>query len=65
MFMLLLFFSAYIGCFTDKRDRLLPGGRQDSANNRTIQNCIQHCKSLKYAYAGVEVIYLFVYFHAN
>ncbi|XP_060598946.1 uncharacterized protein LOC132752620 [Ruditapes philippinarum] len=45
---------SYIGCFADKRDRLLPAGRQDSANNRTIQNCIQHCKNLKYAYAGVE-----------
>lgn len=46
--------AAYIGCYEDATDRLLPSGFIGTAD-MTPYVCVQHCASLGFAYAGLEV----------
>jgi hypothetical protein len=45
----------YIGCYTDKRERILSETMYIS-NLNTGDACIQQCKNADYRYAGTEVI---------
>jgi hypothetical protein len=49
-----IIFSAYVGCFFDKDDRMLPAQFLNS-NQMTVEMCIQHCRGRGFAYSGVQV----------
>lgn len=50
----IIIFSAYIGCFIDKDDRMLPAQYLYNIH-MTVDMCIQHCRSRGFAYSGVQV----------
>ena len=54
MRVLSIIFSAYVGCFLDKDDRMLPAQFLNS-NQMTVEMCIQHCRGRGFAYSGVQV----------
>ncbi|KAK3105994.1 hypothetical protein FSP39_010464, partial [Pinctada imbricata] len=46
-------FSAYIGCFVDASDRLLPSAFTDS-KQMTVEYCTNYCNGRGFKYAGVQ-----------